>query len=174
MHSKIKCTQRQRTILKEYATQNRDALMSNLYMNIWVGFNRFPKRYGFFKNLAKKLQKTSTKSKAMYCQAEEHLLVKSLQIPKEHYDLFRSIMKFETSQDSLDHVNVFDSSSKPLNQRLSTGRNPEHSDKFQRKIERSRLTIVEDFLKKKIKLTFFSKGKTQLTFRKWRVCHKDR
>ena len=158
MTSKIKCTQRQRTILKDHVTQNRDALVSNLYMNILVGFNRFPKRYGFFKNLAKKLQKTSTKAKAMYCQAEEHLLVKCVKIPKEHYDLFRSIMKFKTSQDSLDQLNVFDSSSRPLNQRLSTGRNPEHSDKLQRKIERSRLTIVEDFLKKKIKLTFCSKG----------------
>ena len=57
MNSKVKFTDRQYAILQKYVLKNKQQIISHLYINIIAGFKRFPRRYGFFKDLGKKLKK---------------------------------------------------------------------------------------------------------------------
>jgi hypothetical protein len=102
MNSKTKQspTLKDQAIIKNYVIQNKNKLISNLYMNILVGYNRFPKPYGFFKKLSGFLKKSTTQTKLMFLHMEQELLINILGIPKAHYDLHMQIKQINSSQGS--------------------------------------------------------------------------
>jgi hypothetical protein len=93
-------TSKDRNVVEKYVMQNKDNLISNMYMNILVGYKRFAKPYGFFKKLSEQLRKPAAKSKQMYLQMEQDLFVNVLGVPKEHYDLYVRILKMKSPHGS--------------------------------------------------------------------------
>lgn len=87
----------QSKIIRQYIMENKEPLIANLYMNILVGFNRFPKPYRFYKNLGERLDKTPAQTRQMFLQTEERFFTQFLEIPKEHYQLYSQIFGFQTS-----------------------------------------------------------------------------
>ena len=97
----------ERETFQSFVLENKKRLISNLYMNILVGFNRFARPYGFFKRLSERLGKSPAQSKQQFLQIEQELYTKLLEIPKEHYDLYSSILKFNTSTGGSEVTNYF-------------------------------------------------------------------
>ena len=90
----------ERETFQSFVLENKKPLISNLYMNILVGFNRFARPYGFFKRLSERLGKSPAQSKQQFLQIEGELYTKVLGIPRDHFDLYSSILKFHSSRGS--------------------------------------------------------------------------
>ena len=78
-------------MFETYIQENSEKLISNIYMNILVGYNRFPKPYGFFKKLSSKIKLTSSQCMTRFYKIEKHIFTKLLCMPEMHYNLFKSI-----------------------------------------------------------------------------------
>ena len=68
-------------------------------------------------------------------------------------------MKLKMSVDNLDNQNAAGSPERLRNPKLSTIPNLHNSEKANKKLFSGRLKIIEEFLKKKISLIFYSKSK---------------
>lgn len=88
---KIKWNAKNLLVLENYVLSNSEKLLSNFYMNILVGYIRFPKPYGFFKNLSNKLRIPAQSCSNKYYKLEENFYTQLLSVPKRHYRLFFSI-----------------------------------------------------------------------------------
>lgn len=79
--------------LEHYVLSESQVLISNFYMNILVGYVRFPKPYGFFRKLSNRLGILPQRCASKYYKLEENLFTELLSVPRRHYVLYLNIWR---------------------------------------------------------------------------------
>ena len=78
---------------KEYIISNSKQLISNLIINIVVGYMRFRKSRTFFINMGLLLNRKSKLCKSKFQKIERQIYTDFLKLPKEYYDIFCQLRK---------------------------------------------------------------------------------
>lgn len=86
-------TPEQSGALREHVRRHAAHLKSKFYENIIAGSMQFRKAKGFFKELGRKVGKSSVKCKSKFQKREAVLYLRILGLPKAHYDLYCYIRK---------------------------------------------------------------------------------
>ena len=92
--------------VKNYTLSNREVLLSNMYINIIVGFVKFRKPRTFFKDLGLLLDRPSYLCKSKFQKIERELVVNLLKVPQELYNLYLYIRKSKIKNPSYDFKNI--------------------------------------------------------------------
>ena len=91
--------------MKEYIMENSQELISNLLVNIVVGYMRFRKHRRFFINMGNKLKRDSKICKAKFQKIERMMYIDVLNVSVRYYELFCFIRRQKAESVNYDFKN---------------------------------------------------------------------
>ena len=106
-HKKISMKNRKKNIrweskdlekLKQFIQTNSEDLISNMLVNIVVGYKRFRKPRNFFVKMGTYLTRESQLCKSKFQKLEHLIYTDFMKVPEEHYNLFRHIRKLKPAE----------------------------------------------------------------------------